>query len=165
MNAKPKDIDRLIEESKSREREALEQFEAVSALFGEVFLQLKELRPQIEKDPARLLGHLEILKAANDMIVATEEFTVTHLEQSSKRAEEISSQAATENNPEIKARLLEHLSRITNRVTSLTDKVRRIKTARQRRLEGLELLTASINELVPTVETPAEQKPQNDLSR
>ena len=158
QNAKPKDIDRLIEESETREREALEQFEAVSALFGEVFPQLKELRPQIEKDPARLLGYLEILKAANDMIVATEEFTVTHLEQFSKRAEEISSQAATENNPGITALLLEHLSRMTNRVTSLTDKVRRIKTARQRRLEALESLTASINELVATLETPAEQK-------
>jgi len=158
MNAKPKDIDRLIEKSETREREALEQFEAVSAIFGEVFPQLKELRPQIEKDPARLLGYLEILKAANDMIVATEEFTVTHLEQFSKRAEDISSQAAMENNPGIKARLLEHLSRMTNRVTSLTDKVRRVKTARQRRLEALESLTASINELVATLETPAEQK-------
>ena len=56
MNAKPKDIDRLIEESETREREALEQFEAVSALFGEVLRHLKELLPRIAKDPARLLG-------------------------------------------------------------------------------------------------------------
>ena len=39
QNAKPKDIDRLIEESETREREALEQFEAVSALFGRQYFR------------------------------------------------------------------------------------------------------------------------------
>ena len=155
MNAKPKDIDRLIEESNSRERELLEQFDAVSALFGELLLQLKQRLRQIN-DPAQLLGYLEILRAINDLFDTFDGHAFNDLERSSKRAEDIRALVATENDPGIKARLLEVLSRINNQVTSLTDRVPRMKKARQRRVEELDSLTASINELMSTLETPAE---------
>jgi hypothetical protein len=151
----------LSEDGDAQEREMVMQFEAISALFMEALRQnserRKKLRRQIEDDPTMLLRELQVLKVANDCVTDMEKRACSGLQQRLKRAADISTEADAEIDPEIKSRLLEMLDR--HPVASLTEKIREMEMAGQRRSELVESLASEINELITSpLPMPSKQK-------